>query len=138
MRAFFCLLTVIMCASCTTRPNITFVDPVTGVTTTLDLGGTVMAETDGVLASIKHGQTEMKYSSIREDSTKVPKHALTIAGAAVGGIIMNKGEAIREGTKQVAVKEGTKVELGKQSVEKFGIGEETKKFIHATPNPNLK
>lgn len=132
------LLAGLTCVSCTTRPKATFTDPVTGATTTIDLGGTFMAKAEGVLASAKHNGTELKYSATGEDSTDVPKELVRTAGVIAGGIILNKGEAIREETNQVVVKEGTKVKLGEQGVQKFTVGEETKRFLHSTPNPNIK
>lgn len=108
MKLAILLLVVGLCASCTTRPKATFTDPVTGAVINLDLGGTIMARSEGVLASVKHNGTELKYSAITEDSTEVPKHALTTAGIIAGGVIMNRGEEIREGTKQVTNTNATK------------------------------
>lgn len=93
------LMVVLMawCASCTTRPKVTLIDPVTGVKTTYDLGGTFAAKAKGVVASIEVPKgPKLKYSSIEEDSTEVPEQLIVVGGAVAGGIIANKGEAIRE------------------------------------------
>lgn len=139
MKLTILILLIGLCDSCAYRPKITTVDPVTGAVTTYDLGGAVMARTEGVIISIEvPNGPKMKYSSIAEDSTEVGKELIRTGGAVAGGIILNRGEEIREGTKQIVVREGTKVELGRQGVQKFTEGETTKRFIHSTVNPNIK
>lgn len=108
MKALPLLLIALLCVSCTTRPTAKFTDPTTGAVIELNLGGTVMAKASGVLASVKHNGTELKYSAIEEDSTEVPKELIRTAGVIAGGIILNKGESIREGTKQLSNTNATK------------------------------
>jgi hypothetical protein len=96
MKGFLVILAFVV-ASCTTRPKMTYVDPKTGATVSVDLGGTMMAEADGVIASVKMpGGVEAKYSAIKENSTKVPIAGIRTVGAIAGGIILNEGEAIRQ------------------------------------------
>lgn len=61
-----------------------------------------------------------------------------IAGTAIAGLYYSAANlAAQEATEQVSMKEGTKVQLGAQKLEAFKAGEQTKQFLHATPNPNL-
>lgn len=138
MKTTILLAFAVICIGCTTRPKAKFIDPVTGAVTEIDLGGTFAAEADGVIASVEYGKAKFKYSSIKENSAEVPKQLIQTTGVVAGGIILNKGEAIREGTNQVVAREGTKVELGKQATQRHAAEQGTKQFIHGTPNPNIK
>jgi hypothetical protein len=112
MKGFLVVLAFVV-ASCTTRPKMTYVDPKTGATVSVDLGGTFAAEADGVIASVKMpGGAEAKYSSIKENSTKVPIAVVRTGGAIAGGIILNEGEAIRQTGETSRAAIGSKTTLG--------------------------
>lgn len=96
MKTITLILVVAMCVGCVNRPSAEFIDPVTGVKTKIALGYSFAAKASGVLASASHNGTELKYSAIEEDSTEVPIAGINTAGVIAGGIILNKGEAIRE------------------------------------------
>jgi len=120
MKGFSYLLALCLCC-CTTRPKVTYVDPATGQTVSVDLGGTFGAEADGILASVElPNGTKAKYSAIREDSTKVLGQAITTGGAVAGGIILNRGEEIREvgATKRHAIDSATTLGLDKGVTER--------------------
>lgn len=62
-----------------------------------------------------------------------------IAGTIIGGGLISAGvEKGKQAVEKTAIHSNERVTIGAQGVEKFGIGEETKKFIHSTPNPNIK
>lgn len=60
-----------------------------------------------------------------------------IAGTVLGGGLISAGVSkAEEVTKRTSIHSGERVTIGAQGVEQFKAGEETKRFLHSTPNPN--
>lgn len=61
-----------------------------------------------------------------------------IAATAVAGLYYGAANvAAQEATTRNANNNALKENLGAQKLEQFKVGEDTKKFLHSTPNPNL-
>lgn len=115
---FLLLASVTLLASCSTRPNITTVDPTTGVKTRYSLGVNVMGETDEVIAHIRGpGGIEVKYAAKREDNTRVPVAGLQAWVSRFLGGVWGRSADLKTVTDGRVALGAQKLELGKAAIE---------------------
>lgn len=92
---------------------------------------------DGNLAVGGKGAARGAGWAVAWDNVENMNNALVAGTIVAGGYISAGVEKGKQAVDRTAIHSNERVTIGAQGVEKFGIGEETKKFIHSTPNPNV-
>lgn len=101
------------------------------------LGSCTFANKDTAVALGGKGAYNGRDFSLVWDNEGSFRDAAVVAGLAVGAVQAVAVQKSSDALTATTVKEGTKVQVGAQGVEKFRIGEETKRFLHGTANPNV-